>query len=304
MKAIKANYKEIISLALAEDLEPFGDLSCQVLDERSLAQAKITAKEEGILAGSFLIEEILREYALMLKLDPDLIKVELKLNDGDTFKVNDLITIINAPAKVLLGAERTILNFLQRLCGIASYTRRLSNLIKNFDCKLLDTRKTMPGLRVLEKKSFAIGGGVNHRFNLSEMVMLKENHLAVIADDFISYLKNLRQKLDKNPKTKNTKIEIEINQNNLDKLDLILEAKLPVDIVMLDNFAVNEAQGLVNKIKSSSTIAIELSGGINESNITDYAKLGADYISTGAVFTKTNNIDLSMVILDNRPSLS
>lgn len=291
MKAVKTDYKEMISLALAEDLEPYGDLSSQSLPDNQMAQAQILAKEEGILAGSFLIEEILKEYALILKLDPGSIEISLKLNDGDSFSNNDLIVLINAPAKILLGAERTILNFLQRLCGIATYTSKLTKLIKNYPCKLLDTRKTNPGLRVLEKKAFTIGGGTNHRFNLSEMVMLKENHLAVIADDLANYLKSLRQRLDKN-----TKIEIEINQNNLDNLDLILSEKLPVDIIMLDNFAVNITKDLINKIKSSNSIEIELSGGINESNITDYAKLGADYISTGAVFTKANNIDLSMII--------
>jgi nicotinate-nucleotide pyrophosphorylase (carboxylating) len=153
----------------------------------------------------------------------------------------------------------------------------------------------MPGMRVLEKEAFRCGGGTNHRFNLSGMVMLKENHLTCIEGDLITKIEQIRSTLNSQQSTENIKIEVEINKGNLNKLDSVIQAG--VDVVMLDNFSPTEASELVKLIRSKTQIIdVELSGGINESNLVDYAKALPDYISTGSATTKANNLDLSMLI--------
>ncbi len=285
-----------MKLALEEDLQPHGDLSSELLlDPTSQAKAQIIAKEPGIMACSWVIEAVLEEYKTLKNSTS---QVKLFIQDGSPFKAGDLIAETYGSAQMLLATERTILNFLQRFCGIATYTRKLTGLIKNYPCKLLDTRKTMPGMRMLEKEAFKCGGGTNHRLNLSDMVMLKENHLAFAGLDLVESIKSVRSKLDEK-NLQHIKIEVEINEDNLNKLDAVLQA--PVDIIMLDNFSPTEASNIIKQIRSRpsaehSVLSIELSGGINETNIIDYAKTGADYLSTSAAFTKANNIDLSMLL--------
>ncbi len=290
----ESKYKEIIELALDEDLKPFGDLSSVLIaNPNKAARAIIVAKEDGVMACGFLIEELCASYVQRLGLE-EACKVSLKVEDGEKFNSGKVLAEINGPAIVLLGIERSVLNFLQRLCGVATYTKKLTNMVESYSCKLLDTRKTMPGLRVLEKQAFRIGGGINHRFNLGDMVILKENHLAIIGLDLIEAITNIRLKLDTKPETKNVKIEVEINQDNLNKLEKILA--LPVDRVMLDNFSPAAVRDIIKEIRTKSRIEIELSGGINETNLVAYAKVDPDFISIGSVFTKAHNIDLSMMI--------
>ena len=286
--------KAIIRLALQEDLEPLGDLSSLLtIDSNKKATAQIIAKEPGVMACGWIIKNILETYA-----EARSFNIELYFQDSDSFKAGDVLCQIKAPAQTLLACERTILNFLQRLCGIASYTHGLVNLIKDYPCKLLDTRKTMPGMRSLEKEAFRCGGGTNHRFNLSDMVMLKENHLACIEGDLTTKIKQIRATLNGQRSTEKVKIEVEINKDNLDKLDTVIQAG--IDVVMLDNFSPAEATELIKLIRSKSighsTLGIELSGGINKANLVDYAKALPDYISTGSATTKANNLDLSMLI--------
>lgn len=294
--------QQIIKLALEEDLKPYGDLSSALLlDPKTQAQAQIIAKEPGIMACSWIIEAVIKEYMVngqWSTVNGNTNSVHLLFKDGEAFQSGDIIAKIHGSAQVILAIERTILNFMQRLCGVATYTHKLVELVKDYPCKLLDTRKTMPGMRLLEKEAFRCGGGTNHRLNLSDMVMLKENHLALAGLDLIDSINEVRSKLD-NRNLQHVKIEVEINKNNLNKLDTILQS--PVDIIMLDNFSPQEAEKLIKQIRSRSTVdrsplTIELSGGINEHNIIDYAKTGANYLSTSAAFTQANNIDLSMLV--------
>ncbi|MDA0773145.1 MAG: carboxylating nicotinate-nucleotide diphosphorylase [Cyanobacteria bacterium] len=273
----------IIKLALAEDLEPNGDISAPCLTSKT-AKAQIIAKEPGVMACSWLVEAVLRQY------DPNTtFNIISNCQDSLSFEAGQILFTIEANSRNIVATERTILNFLQRLCGIATYTNKLVKLIQDYPVKLLDTRKTMPGMRVLEKAAFKYGGGTNHRFNLSDMVMLKENHLACIEDlsEVISKFKNEAMK-----------IEVEINKDNLAKLELAIQAG--VDQIMLDNFSPAEIKELKNKIAllPMPQPKLEASGGINESNLVDYAKTGVDYISTSISFTKANNIDLSLIITD------
>lgn len=284
--------RAIIKLALKEDLEPNGDISSAYLPEK-MAKAKIISKEPGIMACSWLIELILEEYN---KLYPSSsYETSLNIKDGSKFQAGDILLEIEAPAQMILATERTILNFLQRLCGIATYTNKLVELIKDYPVELLDTRKTMPGMRTLEKQAFVCGGGTNHRFNLSDMVMLKENHLATIGN-LIDHINQIRSGL--RAQSSEAKIEIEINKENLKLLPIAVKAG--VDQIMLDNFSPGEIRTILSELSALSPERLqtkfEASGGINQSNIVDYAKTGVDFISTSISFTKANNIDLSMMI--------
>jgi nicotinate-nucleotide pyrophosphorylase (carboxylating) len=310
----------IIKLALAEDLEPNGDISGSLLTSKT-SRAQIIAKEPGLMACSWLVEAVLRQYE-----PKEAFKVICHCPDSGSFAAGQVLFEIEASSRTIVATERTILNFLQRLCGIATYTNKLVKLIQDYPVELLDTRKTMPGMRVLEKAAFKYGGGTNHRFNLSDMVMLKENHLACI-EDLATVISNFKNKDLRHPAKpcfasdvdtkkvgtvqstssvsedkddfgrKSIKFEVEINKDNLDKLELVIEAG--VDQIMLDNFAPSEIIELKNKIAlfSMPPPKLEASGGINESNLVDYAKTGVDYISTSISFTKANNIDLSMLMI-------
>ncbi|MDD9897449.1 MAG: carboxylating nicotinate-nucleotide diphosphorylase [Candidatus Melainabacteria bacterium] len=281
--------RQIVSLALGEDLEPDGDISTRYLDPEQICQAQILAKEAGVMSCSWLVELIFEEYA---KCHPEPSRasgspqIKILVKDGSKFKAGQVVIEIQANARAILACERSILNFLQRLCGIATYSNRLVELIQDYDCELLDTRKTMPGMRALEKQAFKDGGGTNHRFNLSDMIMLKENHLALAGADLISVIEESKE-LGK-------KIEVEINQHNLDKLDAVIAAE--IDQIMLDNFAAAAIPSIIASKAKQSNAKFEASGGINESHLIDYSKTGVDYISTSICFTQAKNIDLSMLI--------
>jgi nicotinate-nucleotide pyrophosphorylase (carboxylating) len=275
----------IYKLALLEDLEPNGDLSTKFFAEKSL-KAQIIAKEAGVFACSELIKEIILAYQEISEKEFDF-EINLKKQDGDNFKTGDSLVEIKAPSACLLICERIILNFLQRCCAIATKARLLSDLIKDTNCKVLDTRKTSPGMRYLEKLAFKQGGGFNHRFNLSDMAMLKENHLELLDEDLIAAIKKLKEQ--------NCKIEVEINKDNLYKLETV--CKEAIDQIMLDNFSFEELPEIISQIKDlNPEVKIEASGGINEKNILDYAKTGLDYVST-AEASRARNIDLSMIMI-------
>ncbi len=299
------SHKEIIKLALSEDLYPLGDLTSNLLvSPFKLGAAKIIAKEKGILACSNILVEVLQAFCELMEV-PESGEINFLVADGKSFEVGDEIANFTTPAQVILGAERTILNFLQRSCGIATKTKSLVEKIEAYNCQLLDTRKTIPGLRNFEKEAFGWGGGTRHRYNLSDMVLIKENHLKFMEDEEGNLLQKLRlcrAKLeeisskelqqDGSPKIK---MEIEINEDNLGLLDSVLES--PVDIIMLDNFEPGKASEIIEKIRSANAeIKIELSGGINSDSIASYAQTGCDYISTGSVYTDVRNCDLSMLI--------
>ena len=279
---------DIYELALREDLEPNGDLSTKFFSQKLLS-AQIIAKEAGVLACSQIINKVFSAYE---RLYPDDFQNEMVIRtlvkDGDEFKANDVLFEIKASSHALLICERTVLNFLQRACAIATKARFLSELIKDYDCKVLDTRKSSPGLREIEKQAFRQGGGTNHRFNLSDMAMLKENHLASLGLDLEAAIRKL--------KSENCRITVEINKDNLDKLELV--CKENVEQIMFDNFCIDELPELVQKVRSlNSKIKTEASGGITEKNIVDYAKTGIDYVST-AEASRARNIDLSMLIIN------
>ncbi len=252
--------------------------------------------------------------------------LEVYFKDGEKFFKGDCVIKIKGSAILLLTMERTILNFLQRLTGIATLTRELTSLLENTSTKLLDTRKTNPGMRVLEKMAFKDGSAVNHRLNLSDMIMLKENHISLsrfenIKEALIYSREQVEKRSLKNLSGETLKIEIEINQENLYLLEGIIREGL-ADVVMLDNFSIPELSQVMANIRAWQTenaevvaqqdgaarkhassrprrTFIEISGGINPKNILSYLKLEPDFISTSYVSKNAHSIDLSMLITKN-----
>ncbi|MFM7457787.1 MAG: carboxylating nicotinate-nucleotide diphosphorylase [bacterium] len=303
--------EDLILLSLREDLEPHGDLSSFLtIDFAQQADAEIVAKEDGIMSCGFLVAEILKQGQEYLENGVVQRSLEIYFKDGEKFSKGDCLMKIQSSAVLLLAMERTILNFLQRLTGIATLTRKLTSFLENTSTKLLDTRKTNPGMRVLEKMAFKHGSATNHRLNLSDMIMLKENHISLsrfknIKEALIYSREQVEKRSLKNLSGENLKIEIEINHENLHLLESIIKEGL-ADVVMLDNFSVDELSQVMANIRAWQArqrqlkrVSIEISGGINPENILSYLKLEPDFISTSYVSKNAHSIDLSMLITKN-----
>lgn len=266
---------DLILLALEEDLCT-GDITTGYLDlERTNAVAFMIAKAPGILAG---VDIAVRVFKL---LDNEL-KTTIYLKDGDKVKPSDEILRIEGNPSSILKAERTALNFLQRLSGIATKTHNLCQLISHTDAKILDTRKTTPLMRRLEKHAVRVGGGFNHRAGLYDMILIKENHIRATGG-ITEAVRRIKQH--------NTSYKIEVEVTNLQELE---EAyKSGVDRVMLDNMNTKTIRQAVKKYKGK--VELEVSGGINEDNIKDYAGTGVDYISIGALTHSVKALDISLL---------
>ncbi|MCQ2329445.1 MAG: carboxylating nicotinate-nucleotide diphosphorylase [Paludibacteraceae bacterium] len=270
--------EEQIRQWFAEDIGD-GDhstLSCIAAD--AIGQQQLIVKQPGILAGVEVAKTIFRIF------DPEL-KVEQFLNDGDRVKPGDIAFVVTGRVQSLLQTERLMLNIMQRMSGIATRTAEYVQLLEGTDTRVLDTRKTTPGLRMLEKMAVAIGGGTNHRFGLFDMVMLKDNHvdhaggIEAAIDRTHKYLQE---------KGKNLKIEIEVR--NLDELRRVLDHG-GVDRIMLDNFTPELTREAVKII--DHRYETESSGGITKETLRQYAECGVDYISVGALTHSVMSLDLS-----------
>jgi len=267
--------EEIVRLTLAEDIG-YGDITAQFLElEIKPVSAFLIAKAEGILSGVDIAMTVFR------MVDP-LIRVTIYKKDGDNVKPGNEIMRIEGNSSAILAAERTALNFLQRLSGVATRTRRMVDLIDGTGVKLLDTRKTTPLLRGLEKQAVRIGGGFNHRMGLYDMVMLKENHILAVGS-----ISEAVQRI----KAKNTSYKVEVEATNLDELDEAV--RVGVDRVMLDNMGITEIKIAVKKY--GRKVELEVSGGITEDNILSFAKTGVHYISCGALTHSVNALDISLL---------
>lgn len=267
--------EEIIRKSLEEDLGS-GDITTRYLDlEPSITIAYMIAKAEGIIAGAEIARKVFKT------LDPEL-KVTLYRKDGDPVKPGDEIMRIEGRPASILQAERTALNFLQRLSGIASKTNRMAMALAGSKTKLLDTRKTTPLLRSLEKYAVLVGGGFNHRHGLYDMIMLKENHIRSAGG-----ISNAVNRVKKH----NTTYKIEVEVTNLEEVAEAVNCK--VDRVMLDNMSLKEIRQVVKTYKNK--VEFEISGGVTEENILSYAKTGVHYISSGALTHSYNSLDISLL---------
>ncbi len=272
---VKMRLDDLILQALEEDLGN-GDITTGYLDlERTNTVAWMIAKAEGMVAG---VDIAIRVFKL---LDSEL-KVTVYRKDGDLVKPREEILRVEGNPSSILKAERTALNFLQRLSGIATKTHSLVRLIAGTDTKILDTRKTTPLLRRLEKYAVRVGGGYNHRTGLYDMILLKENHIRA-ARGITEAIRRVR--------LHNTTYKIEVEVTNLKELDEAVKAG--VDRVMLDNMDVKDIKKAVKKYKGK--VELEVSGGINEANIVQYAGTGVDYISIGALTHSVIALDISLL---------
>ncbi len=268
--------KETVREAILEDIGR-GDLFSLVSDRR-MVEAKVIAKEDGVFAGKLYIQEL----AEMEHID-----IEFLLFDGDTIKKGDTIIYVRSTANKVLMYERVILNIMQHCSGIATNTASFCELVKGYNIKLLDTRKTRPGLRVMEKYAVRCGGGTNHRLGLDDCLMLKDTHLAAI-DDLHQFIAIARKKI---PYT--SKIEIECED-----IAATHEAmSAGADLIMCDNMHVEDIKTVVKyRNKNHPHVLIEASGNVDKENIVEFAKTGVDAISSGSLIHKAVWIDFSMRI--------
>ncbi|GGH19588.1 carboxylating nicotinate-nucleotide diphosphorylase [Pedobacter zeae] len=270
---------QFIKNALAEDVGDGDHTSLSTIPSDTQGKAKLIIKEEGILAGIELAKEIFSE------VDADL-KVELLLKDGAAVKVGDIALTVAGSTHSILIAERLVLNCMQRMSGIATKTHRIVSLLKNTKTRVLDTRKTTPGLRYLEKWAVRIGEGVNHRIGLYDMILIKDNHV-----DYAGGIANAITAAQKYLAERNKKLQIEIEVRNLDELKQVL-AIGGVDRIMLDNFSFENLRAAVALIDGKFTT--EASGGITEANVAEYAACGVDFISMGELTHSVKSLDMSL----------
>lgn len=272
---------DFIRSALAEDIGEGDHSTLATIPANKISKAKLLVKADGIIAGVELAEKI------FASIDPSL-EITLYKKDGDVMKVGDVAFEVHGKARSILSSERLVLNCMQRMSGIATYTNRLCQLIDGTSAQLMDTRKTTPNFRLMEKWAVAIGGGRNHRFALYDMIMLKDNHIDVAGgitqavSDAVKYLK-----------AQNKNIKIEVETRNLSEVSEALSTHA-VDVILLDNMNLQTMKEAVKLIDGKCKT--EASGGITETNLRTIAECGVDYISMGALTHSTKSLDLSLKI--------
>ncbi|MEK6477382.1 carboxylating nicotinate-nucleotide diphosphorylase [Catalinimonas sp. 4WD22] len=273
------NIRKFIQSALEEDIGEGDHSSLAAIPEEAKSRARLLIKGEGILAGVALAQQILKTVDAALE-------VETYLEDGQAVKHGDVGFVVRGSARSILSAERLLLNCMQRMSGIATYTHLLKELIKHTNAKLLDTRKTTPNFRLPEKWAVAIGGGTNHRFALYDMIMLKDNHV-----DFAGGIAQAIQRTQAYMEKLGKPLRIEIETRNLDEVKEVL-ATGGVDIIMLDNMSPELMREAVNLI--GGKYETEASGNINEQTIKAVAESGVDAISVGALTHSVKSMDISL----------
>lgn len=268
-----------IAAAFAEDIGPGDYSSLSAIPAGKIGQAKLLIKDDGIIAGVELAEKIFKTF------DPTL-DVELLVKDGDSVQYGDIGLIVKGSSASILSSERLVLNCMQRMSGIATLTHRLTEKILHTKARLMDTRKTTPNFRLMEKWAVLIGGGVNHRFALYDMVMLKDNHV-----DFAGGIRAAIERCSAYLEENKLDLKIEIETRNLDEIKQVLEVG-GVDQIMLDNMdyaTMREAVAMIG-----DQYKTEASGGITEETLVAVAECGVDYISMGALTHSVKSLDISL----------
>ena len=269
---------KLIELAFAEDIGDGDHTTLCCIPEDAMGKSHLLIKEDGILAGVELAKKV------FAKFDPTM-QVEVLINDGAHVKVGDIAMVVTGKVRSLLQTERLMLNIMQRMSGIATMTNKYVELLKGTKTRVLDTRKTTPGLRMLEKQAVKIGGGTNHRIGLFDMILLKDNHI-----DFAGGIANAIDRCHNYLKEKNLDLKIEIEVRNFDELQQVLD-KGGVNRIMLDNFSVADTKKAVDII--AGRYETESSGGITFDTIRGYAEQGVDFISVGALTHSVKGLDMS-----------
>lgn len=275
--------QNLITQWFAEDIGDGDHSTLSCIPAQALGKSQLIVKEDGILAGVDIAREVFYSF------DPHL-TMTVFLHDGAHVKKGDIAFVVEGKMQSLLQTERLMLNIMQRMSGIATCTHEYVKLLRGTNTKVLDTRKTTPGLRLLEKEAVKIGGGVNHRFGLYDMIMLKDNHV-----DFAGGIENAIKRTNDYLCEKNKKLKIEIEVRNFDELQRVLEVG-GVDRIMLDNFSIENTRKAVTLIDGK--FETEASGGITIDTLREYALCGVDYISVGALTHSVKSLDMSFKAID------
>ena len=268
----------LIDLAFAEDIGDGDHTTLCCIPETAMGKSHLLIKEEGILAGVEVAKKVFNRF------DPTM-QVEVLIGDGAHVKVGDVAMVVTGKTRSLLQTERLMLNIMQRMSGIATMTNRYVERLKGTNTRILDTRKTTPGLRMLEKQAVKIGGGVNHRIGLFDMILLEDNHV-----DFAGGITNAIDRCHAYLQEKGLDLKIEIEVRNFDELNQVLTHG-GVNRIMLDNFSVSDTKKAVDII--AGRYETESSGGITYDTIRDYAEQGVDFISVGALTHSVKGLDMS-----------
>lgn len=271
-----------IEFALKEDIRDGDHTSLACIPSTTIGKAQLLIKDNGILAGMEVAEAIFKKVNLEIQFFP-------LMKDGEKMAIGDVAFIVEGPSGSLLTAERLVLNCMQRMSGIATKTYQIVKLLEGTKAQVLDTRKTTPGIRLLEKWAVKIGGGTNHRFGLYDMMMIKDNHI-----DFAGSIEAAIEKAISYQKKKGLDIPIEVEARNLDEVEEIMKVG-KVQRIMLDNFSYADTRTAVELIGDS--FETEASGGITEETIREHALCGVNYISVGALTHSVNSLDLSLKAL-------
>ena len=278
METVHELIDRLIDLAFAEDIGDGDHTTLSCIPEDAMGKSKLLIKEQGVLAGMEIAKEI------FFRFDPSM-KVEVMIKDGTEVKPGDVAMVVTGKVRSLLQTERLMLNVMQRMSGIATMTRKYVKQLEGTHTRVLDTRKTTPGMRMLEKEAVKIGGGVNHRIGLFDMILLKDNHV-----DFAGGIDKaiLRAKQYCKEKGKNLKIEIEVR--NFVELQQVLDLG-GVDRIMFDNFTPEQTRKAVEMV--GGRFETESSGGITFDTLRQYAECGVDFISVGALTHSVKGLDMS-----------
>ena len=268
----------LIDLAFAEDIGDGDHTTLCCIPEEAMGRSHLLIKEDGILAGVEVAKKVFARF------DPTL-QVEVLINDGAKVKKGDIAMVVSGKTRSLLQTERLMLNIMQRMSGIATMTNKYVERLAGTHTHVLDTRKTTPGMRMLEKQAVKIGGGVNHRIGLFDMILLKDNHV-----DFSGGISNAINRCHEYLNAKGLNLKIEIEVRNFDELQQVMDCG-GVDRIMLDNFSVENTKKAVEMI--AGKYETESSGGITFDTIRDYAECGVDYISVGALTHSVKGLDMS-----------
>lgn len=271
--------EQLIRQALAEDIGDGDHSTLASIDAAATGEAVLKVKEAGVLAGMEVAAAVFRLVEPAAVFEP-------LMRDGDSMKPGDRAFTVKAHVHTILQCERLVLNCMQRMSGIATLTRQYTRVLEPYHTRLLDTRKTTPNFRLLEKEAVRIGGGVNHRFGLYDMIMLKDNHI-----DYCGGIEKAIEKAWRYVQEVKPGLRIEVETRSLEDVRKVM-AVGKVDVIMLDNFTPELVKQAVDLI--GGRFQTEASGGINLSNLTDYAATGVDFVSSGAVIHQARSLDLSL----------
>ena len=278
MKTIEQLIDELIDLAFAEDIGEGDHTTLCCIPDTAMGKSRLLIKEPGILAGVEIARKIFHRF------DPDL-KMTVYIEDGTAVKPGDVAFVVEGRVQSLLQTERLMLNVMQRMSGIATMTHRYVKKLEGLHTRILDTRMTTPGMRMLEKEAVKIGGGVNHRIGLFDMILLKDNHV-----DFAGGIEQAITRAQNYLKEKGKSLKIEIEVRNFDELEQAMKVG-GIDRIMLDNFNIENTKEAVRRI--NGRFEVESSGGITFDTLRDYAECGVDFISVGALTHSVKSLDMS-----------